>query len=141
MTTRILDVGSATLIASDTELKRLENRLWTWLLRALSAHQMYRQTVRRQVTGPIAAGFLLHDKLFPRAVLHTTGEIRSCLKVLPRNSGALRALGRAERRVRETDIHTVFPGAFHDLIDEIQQDLGDIHDSIHRTWFAPRIKG
>jgi len=141
MTTRILDVGSATLIASDSELQRLENRLWTWLLRALSAHQMYRQTVRRQVTGPVAAGFLLHDTLFPRAVLHTTGEIRACLKSLPRNTSAIRSVGRAERHIRETDIHSVFPADFHDLIDEIQLELGDIHESIHRTWFAPRSKG
>ena len=139
MTTRILDVGSATLIgASDAELKRLENRLWTWLLRALSAHQMYRQTVRRQVTGTVAAGYLLHDTLFPRAVLHTLGEIRACLKTLPRNTAAVRALGRAERRVRDTDIHAVFPGTFHAFIDDVQLDLGGIHDSIQRTWFEPR---
>jgi uncharacterized alpha-E superfamily protein len=138
MTTRILDVGSATLIASDAELKRLENRLWTWLLRALSAHQMYRQTVRRQVSGKVAAGYLLHDTLFPRAVLHTLGEMRACLKTLPRNTAAVRALARAERRVRETDIHTVFPDTFHAFIDDIQLDLGGIHDSIQRTWFEPR---
>jgi len=137
MTTRILDVGSATLIASDTELTRLENRLWTWLLRALSAHQMYRQTVRRQVSGPVAAGYLLHDVMFPRAVMHTLGEIRACLKVLPRNTRAIRAVRNAERRVREADIHAAFPEKFHDLIDDIQLDLGDINNTIQRTWFEP----
>jgi uncharacterized alpha-E superfamily protein len=137
MTTRILDVGSATLIASDSELTRLENRLWTWLLRALSAHQMYRQTVRRQVSGPVAAGYLLHDVMFPRAVMHTLGEIRACLKVLPRNTRAMRAVRRTERRVREADIHAAFPEKFHALIDDIQLDLGDIHNTIHRTWFEP----
>jgi uncharacterized alpha-E superfamily protein len=137
MTTRILDVGSATLIASDSELTRLENRLWTWLLRALSAHQMYRQTVRRQVSGPVAAGYLLHDVMFPRAVLHTLGEIRACLKVLPRKTRAIRAVKRAEQRVRDADIHALFPEKFHALIDDIQLDLGAIHDTIHRTWFEP----
>lgn len=138
MTTRILDVGSATLIASDAELKRLENRLWTWLLRALSAHQMYRQAVRRQVTGAVAAGYLLHDTLFPRAVLHTLGEIRACLKALPRSATAVRALAQAERRVRDTDFHAVFPDTFHAFIDDIQLDLSSIHERIQRTWFEPR---
>jgi len=138
---RALDVGSATLIASDTELTRLENRLWTWLLRALSAHQMYRQTVRRQVSGPVAAGYLLHDVMFPRAVMHTLGEIRGCLKVLPRHATTLRILRRAERRVRDVDIHAVFPNTFHALIDDIQLDLGDIHSRIHRTWFEPISRG
>jgi uncharacterized alpha-E superfamily protein len=141
MTTRILDVGSATLIASDAERERLEHRLWTWLLGALSAHQMYRQTVRRQVTAPVAAGFLLRDSLFPRAVLHSLGQIRACLKSLPRNTSAVRAIGRVERRVRDTDIHEIFPARFHDFIDEIQVDLGGIHDSVQRTWFEPRAKG
>jgi uncharacterized alpha-E superfamily protein len=141
MTTRTLDVGSATLIAPDSELTRLENRLWTWLLRALSAHQMYRQTVRRQVSGPVAAGYLLHDVMFPRAVMHTLGEIRGCLKALPRNTMTLRVLRRAERRVRDVDIHAVFPETFHALIDDIQLDLADIHSGIHRTWFEPVSRG
>jgi uncharacterized alpha-E superfamily protein len=140
MTTRILDAGSATLIASDAERERLEHRLWTFLLGALSAHQMYRQTVRRQVTAQVAAGFLVHDRLFPRAVLSTLGEIRTCLKNLPRHIGPVRALGRAERRVRETDIHAVFPDGFHAFIDEVQVDLGGIHDSIQRTWFEPATR-
>jgi uncharacterized alpha-E superfamily protein len=137
MTTRILDVGSATLIASDAELERLEHRLWTWLLSALSAHQMYRQSVRRQVTGRIAAGYLLHDSLFPRAVMHTLGEMRGCLKHLPRKTPTLNALTRAERRVRDTDIDEVFPNRFHAYIDDIQLDLAGIHDCIQNTWFEP----
>ncbi len=137
MTTRILDVGSATLIASDAELERLEHRLWTWLLNALSAHQAYRQSVRRQVSAPVAAGYLLHDSLFPRAVLHTLGQIRACLKQLPRNGVPLRAVGRAERLVRESDLHEIFPQRFHVFIDDIQVALGDIHQAIQRTWFEP----
>jgi uncharacterized alpha-E superfamily protein len=137
MTTRILDVGSATLIASDSELERLEHRLWTWLLSALSAHQMYRQSVRRQVTGTFAAGYLLHDSLFPRAVMHALGEMRSCLETLPRNGEALEELTRAEQRVSESDMHEILPNRFHACMDDIQLDLAAIHSRIETTWFAP----
>lgn len=137
MTTRILDVGSATLIASDTELERLEHRLWTWLLSALSAHQMYRQSVRRQVTATIAAGYLLHDSLFPRAAMHALGEMRACLDSLPRSDSALQAMARVEERVRDTDIHAVFPKQFHAYMDDIQLDLAGVHECIQNTWFVP----
>lgn len=140
MTTRILDVGSATLIAPDAERERLEHRLWTWLLSALSAHQAYRQTVRRQVSATVAAGYLLHDTLFPRAVLHTLAEIHACIRLLPRNTAALRTIARAQRLVRDSDMHEIFPQQFHAFIDEVQIALGEIHDSIQRTWFAPAIR-
>ena len=140
MTTRILDVGSGTLIASDAELERLEHRLWTWLLCALSAHQAYRQSVRRQVTASVAAGYLLHDTLFPRAVLHTLGEIHACIKQLPRNTAAVRTVARVQRLVRDSDMHEIFPQQFHVFIDDVQIALGEIHDSIRRTWFAPAIR-
>jgi hypothetical protein len=52
----------------------------------------------------------------------------------------MRALRNAERRVREADIHKDFPEKFHGLIDDIQLDLGEIHNSIHRTWFEPATK-
>lgn len=141
MTTRIIDVGSATLIASDAELERLEHRLWTWLLSALSAHQAYRQSVRRQVTAPVAAGYLLRDTLFPRAVLHSLGEIRSCVKQLPRNTAAVRAVGKVDRLVRDSDMHEIFPQDFHAFIDDLQVALGDIHSCIQRTWFEPGGRG
>jgi len=137
MTTRITDVGSATLIAPDAELERLEHRLWTWLLGALSAHQAYRQSVRRQVTAPVAAGYLLHDTLFPRALLHTLGEIRSCVKQLPRNTAAVRTVARVERMVKDSDMHEIFPQTFHAFIDDLQVALGGIHACIQRTWFEP----
>jgi len=140
MTTRILDVGSATLIAPDAELERLEHRLWTWLLSALSAHQAYRQSVRRQVTASVAAGYLLHDKLFPRALLHTLGEIRACVKQLPRSTSAVRTVARVERLVRDSDLHAIFPQTFHAFIDDLQVALGEIHDSIQRTWFEPAAR-
>jgi uncharacterized alpha-E superfamily protein len=97
--------------------------------------------VRRQVTAPVAAGYLLRDSLFPRAVLHSLGQIRACLKSLPRNTSAVRAVGRVERRVRDADIHEIFPAQFHAFIDEVQVELGGIHDSVQRTWFEPRARG
>jgi uncharacterized alpha-E superfamily protein len=137
MTTRMLDVGSATLIAPGVELERLENRLWTYVLRSLSAHQMYRQYVRRRVLANQVLAFLLQDTGFPRAVAHTLGEISSCLeKQLPHNEEPLRAVLRLQRLVAEANVEKLHAEGLHDFIDQLQLEFGNLHQQISSTWFT-----
>ena len=122
MTTRLIDVGSATIIAPGDELERLENRLWTYVLRSLSAHQMYRQYVRRRVLPEQVLTFLLKDMDFPRTVAHTLGEICSCFdKNLPHNEEPLRAVLRLQRLIAEANVEKLRSEGLHDFIDELQR--------------------
>jgi uncharacterized alpha-E superfamily protein len=137
MTTRIIDVGSATLIAPGVQLERLENRLWSYVLRSLSAYQMYRQYVRRRVQADQVLGFLLQDTDFPRAVAHTLGEITTCLeRKLPHNDEPLRAALRLQRLVAEADVGKLQDAGLHEFIDQLQLELGDLHQQITSTWFS-----
>lgn len=137
MTTRMIDVGSATLIAPGVELERLENRLWTYVLRSLSAHQMYRQYVRRRVQPDRVLAFLLQDTVFPRAVAHTLGEIASCFeKYLPHNDEPLRAVLRLQRLVADADVEKLRTEGLHEFIDQMQLEFGDLHQLITATWFS-----
>jgi uncharacterized alpha-E superfamily protein len=137
MTSRIIDVGSATLLAKGAELERLEGRLWTYLLRALSAHQMYRQYVRRQIRPEIVLAFLLHDTHFPRAMAHTLGEIQSCLALLPRHEETLQSISDLSRQVLDSDGSKLYRQGLHAFIDKLQLELGGLHQQIVHTWFAP----
>ncbi len=137
MTTRIIDVGSATLIAPGVQLERLENRLWTYVLRSLSAHQMYRQYVRRRVQASHVLAFLLQDTDFPRAVAHTLGEIASCLEQkLPHSDEPLRAALRLQRLVAEADVNKLHAEGLHEFIDQLQLEFGNLHQQISTTWFS-----
>ena len=137
MTTRMIDVGSATLIAPGEQLQRLENRLWTYVLRSLSGHQMYRQYVRRRVLAGQVLEFLLRDTDFPRAVAHTLGEIATCLeKRLPNNDEPLRAALRMQRLVAEADVEKLHDEGLHEFIDQLQLELGNLHQQISSTWFS-----
>ncbi|MDH5469265.1 MAG: alpha-E domain-containing protein [Gammaproteobacteria bacterium] len=137
MTTRILDVGSATLIAPGVQLERLENRLWTYVLRSLSAHQMYRQYVRRRVQASQVLAFLLQDTDFPRAVAHTLGEIASCLEhKLPHSDEPLRAALRLQRLVAEANVNKLHAEGLHEFIDQLQLEFGNLHQQISTTWFS-----
>jgi uncharacterized alpha-E superfamily protein len=137
MATRMIDVGSATLIAPGEELERLENRLWTYVLRSLSAHQMYRQYVRRRVLPEQVLAFLLQDTDFPRSVAHTLGEIAACFnKQLPHNEEPLRAVLRLRRLVAEANVAELHAAGLHEFIDQLQLELGDLHQQISTTWFS-----
>jgi uncharacterized alpha-E superfamily protein len=137
MTSRIIDVGSTTLLAKGAELARLEGRLWTYLLRSLSAHQMYRQYVRRHVRPEIVLGFMLHDLHFPRAMAYTLGEIQSCLSLLPRHDEPLRCIAELSEQVQTSDVGQLYPQGLHAFLDTLQLELGGLHKQIVQTWFAP----
>lgn len=137
MITRLIDVGSATLIAPGVELERLENRLWTYVLRSLSAHQMYRQYARRRILPDRVLAFLLQDTDFPRAVAHTLGEIAACLdNKLPHAEAPLRAVLRLQRLVAEADVEKLHAEGLHEFIDQLQLEFGDLHQQIAATWFS-----
>ncbi len=139
MTTRILDVGSATLVASGDQKPRLENRLWMNVLRAVSGYQMYRQYVRRRIRGPAAVRFLLQDKLFPRALAHNLDVVHEALEALPRNDAALRTVARVRRQLSELDIDGLFANGLHAYLDELQLEVAMIHDQVAATWFVPEL--
>ena len=137
MTTRILDVASATLIAPGSELGRLENRLWIGILKILSGMQMYRQTVRRRVTGPPAAAFLLHDQRFPRSVAFCLRNMRECAKQLPRNQKVSKAVAVLADDINTIDVvRLIENNGLQQLMDNIQLELAKVHDLIATTWFA-----
>lgn len=139
MTTRMIDVGSTTLVAKGAEIERLENRLWMDILQALSAYQMYRQNVRQRVRRESVIGFLVKDPDFPRTVAHALGEMQTCFELLPRNEMPLRSVMRLRRVVAEVKIAELAQEGLHQFIDELQMEFGYIHQHIYDTWFAPDI--
>ncbi|MDH3282068.1 MAG: alpha-E domain-containing protein [Gammaproteobacteria bacterium] len=139
MTTRILDIGSATLLAQDGEVERLENRLWINILRSLSAYQMYRQNVRRRIRREDVIGYLLRDMQFPRAVAHTLGAIQTCLELLPQNETTLRAVARLQRVLAQAQIPELAREGLRDFMDTLQLEFGRLDGLIADTWFAPDI--
>ncbi len=137
MTTRLIDVATAILMPSQTELKRYYNTLWMAILRSTSAYQMYRQHVRRRVSGPDVIAYLFKDTEFPRAVTHCLIEVERSLRSLPRPDAALATLAKSHSRSRDADMTTLDISGIHRLIDDIQLDIAQVHAAIHATWFLP----
>lgn len=140
MSSRIIDVGSAQLLGADEEVLPYQNTLWIGVLKSLSAHQMYRQSIRRKVSPGDVLEFLFHSDTCPRALAHTLTEIAISLKKLPRNKQALTVVKRVETSLRETDIGQLRGLELHEFIDQLQIELGLIHEVIYHSWFAPELK-
>ena len=136
MTTRIVDVNSAVRLPEDPALvEPAMERLWMSTLNALSAYQMYRRHVGVHVRGQEVVRFLLKDPHFPRTVHHCLNEIEGCLAVLPRNEAAMKAARQAWRRLDRMYLDGLVPVVLHEYLDQVQADLGGIHEAISRQYF------
>lgn len=136
MTTRIVDVNSAVQLSGDLAMTAAaQQRLWMATLMALSAYQMYRRHVAVQVRRREVVHFLLQDPHFPRTIYHCLSEIENSLAALPNHQIPLKAVRRAWHRLEDMHLEEWDSALLHDYLDEVQHDLGAIHEALSRQYF------
>jgi uncharacterized alpha-E superfamily protein len=138
MTSRILELTSLLVSDSRSELlRKYEGILWTNLLKALSASQMYIQTQSPSVNVDSVLSFLINDKDFPRSLTFSLNSIAEYLTRLPDHSSVITmqrdiAAGLTNYNLAET------PAALlHSQMDELQADLNVLNNQISQIWFYP----
>jgi uncharacterized alpha-E superfamily protein len=134
MSTRIIDAASAGLMGDSEYIIPFRNVLWISVLQSLSAYQMYRLNVQRNVSPRDALEFLFQSEVFPRAVAHCLGEIENSMKLLPDNQSPLKVVASVERKLKATNCRKLIDGSLHGFIDELQIQLEAVHKSITDTW-------
>jgi uncharacterized alpha-E superfamily protein len=136
MTTRIIDVRSATLLPEMAEdLTPFENLQWVGVLKSLTAYQMYRREVRLRVSRPDVLRFLLQEERFPRALYHTLLEVDSCLHSMPKHEKPLRLVRKLQRVLLRAKPQELKQEKLHEFIDQLQLGLITVNDSISKTYF------
>lgn len=136
MTTRIIDVRSASLLPEETaSLRPFENIQWVSVLKSLTAYQMYRRAMQVRVRRADVLRFLFQNPVFPRAVYRCVAVVEECVGRLPRNEAPLRVLGRVKRTLQGADVAALTQSAVHEFIDQLQIGLGQIHEEIAKTYF------
>jgi len=141
MTTRIVDVRSASLLPEDASDPRpFDTVQWVSVLKSMTAYQMYRRSHQVRVQRGAVLRFLFQSDEFPRAVSHCVEAARVCLERLPRSEGALRVVGRLKRTLSGTDVAGLSQSELHEFVDELQLGIGDLHSEIARTWFPPPLE-
>jgi len=136
MTTRIIDVRSATLLPEMPEdMTPFENLQWVGVLKSLTAYQMYRREVRLRVNRSDVLRFLLQEERFPRALYHTLLEVESCLHTMPKHEKPLRLVKKLQRVLQRAKPQELKQEKLHEFIDQLQLGLITINDSINKTYF------
>jgi len=137
MTTRIIDVRSSSLIKPKTveDLTPFRNIQWMGVLRSLMAYQMYRRHVRGRVNGPGVLRFLLQNREFPRSVMYSLDYVTQTLPKLPADRPLQRRLERVRALVMDADVERLVEGGLHEVMDEIQVGLADVHEAVSTAYF------
>jgi uncharacterized alpha-E superfamily protein len=146
MTTRIIDVRSATLLPDLGEgnpgalegSQPFENIQWMSVLKSLTAYQMYRRAVQVRVRRPDVLRFLFQERRFPRAFYHTVCEAETCLHALPHNEKPRRAVTRVKNKVMRVKPDSLSQIELHEFIDQLQLGLARVHDAIAASYFRAR---
>lgn len=137
MSTRIIDSASAGLMGRTEDVSPYRNVLWISVLQSLSAYQMYRLNVQRNVNPQDVLEFLFQSKVFPRAIAHCLTEIESGMKLLPDYKPPLAVATKMQAKLASTDCGELVDNALHDFIDELQIQIVDVHNAIVENWFTP----
>ncbi|WP_339673572.1 alpha-E domain-containing protein [Dasania marina] len=136
MTSRIIDVRSADLLADENQtLQPFDLIQWMSVLKSLSAYQMYRRSMQVKINRSDVLKFLFQSEVFPRAPYHCISRVEFCTLDLPNNEAPLRLIGRVKRDLIETKVGKLEQEALHEYIDELQLSLIHINDAFADQYF------
>ncbi len=140
MTTRVLDVQAGVLlaqpVASESTVATYADITWASVLKSLSAHQMFRRTVRSGISGPEALRFLLRDPQFPKSVEHSLTRISRALLELPRYDVAMQRCAEVQRLLVDAEVAELAGEGLHEYVDQLQIGIADLHSALTETYFV-----
>jgi uncharacterized alpha-E superfamily protein len=134
MTTRVLGVRAAALLAAPDTADDYDEVQWMGVLRSLSALQMYQRATRGPIVGGGVVSFLLFDRQFPRSVAGCLERARAALLRLPHPGRTLPAVDALD------DLLASLPASGDDgklldaAMDDLQVGLGRLNDAVHDTF-------
>ncbi|GAB3371196.1 alpha-E domain-containing protein [Spongiibacter taiwanensis] len=138
MTLRTLEAGarmSGDCIEHDSV--HVTDAVWSSVLGTLNAIMPFRRTMKVSLNGEDSARFLLEDTLFPRAVTACLLDMRASAAMLPRGLAVGKAVDGLIKQVEKGDGYEDVLVALPAHIDELQRQLGGLHNVINETWFTP----
>lgn len=143
-TSRILDVKYFILLPSPTDVgSPYDDIQWSALLRSASALEMYRQRHGRLQPASVVQ-FLILDREFPRAVLYCLTKANESLHAISGSAmggfgnRAEQLLGRLRSELAYTSAPQIIQQGLHEFVDNLQQQLNEIGESIYEAFFAMR---
>jgi uncharacterized alpha-E superfamily protein len=136
MTSRFIDMTS--LLVSDKRseaMRKYDAVLWTHILKALSASQMYIQTQSSSVNVDSVIGFLVQDKRFPRSLYFSLKAIGTYLQRLPEHDDAIALQKQIAKEIQSYTTEAVPAVLLHTKMDDLQMQISALNEKIGQSWF------
>lgn len=139
MTSRIIDVQSTRLSAANSapELLAMQAQRWVSVLRSVAAHQMYRQHIKRPVTGEDTLTFLLLNKHLPRSYTFCLDHLDACVNKLENPESTLKAIAGLKAMLTSGSMIELAtdPASLHLYLDQLQLGMLDVNAAISASYF------
>ena len=107
------------------------------LLRSLASYQPFRRAMPAQRDAASTLKFLLQDEAFPRSVSACLTELRDLVKSLPHNEPILAACTDTAVLVVDAPVAQPTSLGLRAFLAELQPAIGNLHDHIEASFFAP----
>jgi len=135
MTTRIIDLGTANLVESESDLEPFADIQWRSVLSSLDSMQSYTVSMQNPVNQPDVLEFLLKNDELPRSLLRCLNTIRNCLRSLPKNQEPLELVNQMRRQLQRARVRNLQGERLHRYTDARQKQLLALHVNITGTYF------
>jgi uncharacterized alpha-E superfamily protein len=141
-TSRILDVKYFTLLPSVQDVGTpLDDLQWSAVLRSVSGFEMFRKR-HHGITPKRVVGFLVLDRLFPRAIMHCVNVADRSLHEITGSPGgtfwnvADKRLGQLRSELAYLTVDEIIGAGLHEFLDSLQTKLNGVGNGIHETFIA-----
>ena len=136
MTTRVVGVRAAALMATRDDANRYDEVQWMGVLRSLSALQMYQRATRGPIASTPVVQFLLFDTSFPRSVRFCLDEIDRCLDQLSRPDSVRAAVSDARVALMSTMASTTDGADLDQAMDWVQRVLERVNTAVTERYLS-----
>ncbi|MGV6807836.1 MAG: alpha-E domain-containing protein, partial [bacterium] len=138
ITSRVVDVAAAAIVARSDASEPFLPLLWTYVLKTLSANNAYRREIGPTVSADDVVNFVFKNERFPRSAAYCFNEIRGEAANLKNNSGVNRILDKFDRLLDKFDAEKLSYMQLHNFINEFQELLFTLNKATSDAWFTPK---
>ena len=146
-TSRLLDVKYFLLLPKIIDVGTPTDDLqWSAVLRSLSAFEMYRKR-HGQIFPERVVGFLVLDRLFPRAIMHCIDSANEALHAISGSpedtfwNTAEKRLGQLRSDLAYCTVSEILSVGLHEFLDSLQIRINNTGEAIYQVFFAGSPNG
>ena len=141
-TSRILDVKYFTLLPSAQDVGTpIDDLQWSAVLRSVSGFEMYRKK-HHGITPKRVVGFLVLDRVFPRAVMHCVDVADRSLHIISGSPPgtfwniADKRLGQLRSELAYATVDEIIDAGLHEFLDALQTKLNAVGEGVNQTFIG-----